>query len=426
MNKNPIKTDRTWQVLLRNIIRWQILGLLVLALSPAVHSVPADFYLIEIYPQTVEPGETATLNITLKNLAPNYAVYLGATLDPDDASPIDAVGIPKRYINRAKEADESSDYFGAISQREEIHLSMPVYVKQDAVEGVYQVPLVLKWKNELLEDVTQTLYMGIRVKGNAMLRVAKVTTSPVEFRPGMEKGKVTITVENAGKTAAKSVKVDVEFSGPFMEAYSASSSDFVLEIAPDEAHDFVVSLDIEDGAPDGVYALPLNVTYRTTDASYEMNDEINIRINSEAEFEVLDARSDPPIITPGDNFIINIPLKNIGQKKAESIKAVIKTKSFFTGTKSDYLGDMKPGDEKLATFELEVDRDTLPDNYNSDIMVIWKEGDERYEEVYSFVFQVSEKPGSQEVIGGISGIGVAAGVAVLIGIAGIVTWRRRR
>ena len=414
MNLNPGRLD---------MVKWVLpLGLLVTILMlPSAHAVPADFYLMEVSPKIIEPGTTTTLNITLKNLAPNYAVYLRASLDPDDISPIDVVGIPRKYINRAEKADESTGYFGVVLQGEEIHLSMLVHVNKDVDEGVYQVPLVLEWKNEILEDVTQTLYMGIQVKGDAVLKVAKVTSSPAELKPDMENSVVTVTIENAGKAAAKSVRVKMAVQKPFSEAYSNSNTDFAEEIARDSTHDFILSVDIDKEAEAGNYAFPLTVTYRSDDREYTIEDEVVLKVESNADFEISEVKTNPELIRPGDDFRINVQILNTGQKDAESVKAVLKTKSYFTGVKTDYLGDINVGKSKLATFELTADRDTIPDNYENDIKIIWSDGDKRLEEIESFGITVSNGQNEKGSV-----IKPAAGLAVLAGIIGLIMWRRKR
>ncbi len=423
MNRNRNrKMDRDRNVIGPDAVKWLLpFGLLVgMFVLPSAHSVPADFYLMEVSPKIIEPGETAILNVTLKNLAPNYAGYLRASVDPDDVSPIDVVGIPRKYINTAEKAEGSNEFFGVI-QGEDIHLSMPINVKKDTADGVYRVPLVLKWNNELLEDVTQTLYMGIQIRGEPLLKVAKVTTSPVELKPDMENGEVTITMENAGKATAKSVRVKIALEKPFFEAYSNSNSDFVAEIARDKTHDFTLGVDVDEKVEAGSYAFPLTVTYRSDDREYSIKEEVVLAVESEADFEVGEVKTNPELIKPGDDFKINVLMVNTGQKDAESVKAVLKTKSYFTGVKTDYLGNVKAGESKLATFDLTADRDTIPDNYENDIKIIWSEGDKRLDEIESIGITVSS--GQDE--GGSPGK-TAGGLAVLAGIVGLVMWRKRR
>lgn len=351
-------------------------------------AVPADFYVMDVTPDTMEPGTTATLSITLKNLAPNHAAFVSATLDPEDNSPIDVIGVPRVYLERVGEAQEAEGIFFGVIQNEELRIEMPILVEHGTAENVYNVPLVMKWKNELLEDVTQTINIGIHVEGKPLVGVAKVTTNPLELRPDSEKNEIVITVENAGKTTAKSVKIELGTDDLFIESYSGSTLDFYQEILPGTSQDFVLTLDVERDATPGIYSLPIEISYRTEESLHEISEEINLRINTEAEFKILETVTNPAIIAPGDSFIVNVPIKNVGHEDAEAVKAVIKTKSFFTGVKTDYLGNIDVGDEKLASFELKVDRDTLPDSYNSDLTLIWKEGKDVYEEVYSTSYTV--------------------------------------
>lgn len=403
---------------------WLLLFAIFIPVSSAIwvseDPVQVDFYLINVSPQIIEPGETTLLNITLKNLAPAMAVDMNATLDPDDVSPVDAVGIKKIHVDSVAKADKSDVFLGVI-QREKIELSIPVHVNKDTPEGVYQVPLVLYWEDIIRKHWTQTLNMGIHIKGNAVVRVAKITTSPVELRPDTEKNEFIIKVENAGKTVAKSVKVNVVPESPFTESYSGSSSDFVANISVDGSHDFKVTLDLDKDALAGQYTLPLKITYRTHEKEYEINDELDIRISSKAVFEVENVTSSPATIHPGDDYIVNIQIKNIGQERAENVKAVIRTRSYFTGVKTDYLGDIKAGESRLATFELKADRDTIPDNYENDINLIWNEGNDRLEDTTSFGITISGDKDDEGISTGASMV-----IIVLLGITGYVIWRKMK
>jgi hypothetical protein len=399
------------------------IGLLSLFLMvPVVFgTIEADFYVVDVQPKQVYPGETTTLNITIKNLAPEVAAYLKATLDPSDTSPIDPIGASKKYLSKAGRAQKSTEYFGVVFQGDEITLSFPIYVNLNATEDVYKTPLLLEWKNVNMQDTTQTIEIELYVKGEPLLKIAKVRTVPKELKSDTENSDVIVTVENAGKAAAKSVRAMVALLEPFSEAYSNSDSDFVAEITKDKTHEFTLSVDIDEKAEAGRYAFPLTVTYRGEEKEYAFTEEIVLVVESEADFEVREVKTNPEPIKPGDDFRVNVLMMNAGQRDAESVKAVLKTKSYFTGVKTDYLGGIKVGESKLATFELTADRDTIPDNYESDIKIIWKEGDKRLDEIDSFGITVSG--GQRE--GGVP-VKAVAGLAVLAGIGGLVVWRRRR
>jgi hypothetical protein len=88
--------------------------------------------------------------------------------------------------------------------------------------------------------------------------------------------------------------------------------------------------------------------------------------------------------------------------------------------KTDYLGDIEIGESKLATFELTADRDTIPDNYENDIKIIWEESGKRIEEIDSFAITVH---GNQSNIGAPTKL--VGGLAILFIVAVLVIWRRR-
>lgn len=403
---------------------WLLFLILYIPMASAVwvseDPVQVDFYIVNLSPEIIEPGDNTILNITLKNMAPAVAVKVNATLDPDDVSPVDAVGIKKKIVDSAGKADASDIYFGVV-QSEQIKISIPVHVNQNTSEGVYEVPLDLYWEDIVRKRWKQTLMMGIHVKGEAVIKIAKTTTSPIELRPDTEKNDLIIKVENSGTTAAKSVKINLEIEPPFSESFSSSSYDFATEIPVDGSHDFKIILDIDKDAAIGQYQIPVKISYRTHDEDYEIVDKLNLRINAKAVFEVENVFSNPLTVNPGNDFIINVQIKNNGHERAENVKAVMKTRSYFTGVKTDYLGDIKPGETRLATFELTADRDTIPDNYENDMELIWNEGDERLEDTTSFGITVSSNNDE-------SGMSTSVGMIliVLVGIIGFVIWRKKK
>ncbi|WP_456474173.1 COG1361 S-layer family protein [Candidatus Pyrohabitans sp.] len=391
---------------------------LVLLMPGVFGAIEADFYVVDVQPKQVHPGETTTLNITLKNLGPEFAAYVRATLDPYDTSPIDPVGISKKYLNKAERAQKSTEYFGLILQRDEVDISFPIRVNRNTAEDVYQTPLLIEWKDADLAYKNQTLKIALYVRGEPELRIAKVRTVPQELKSDTENSDVIVTVENSGNAAAKSVRVTVALEEPFSEAYSSSGSDFVAEIPKDMTHDFVLSVDIDENAEAGRYTFPLMVTYRDDDREYTIEEELTLEVESRAAFEVREVKTEPELITPGDDFRINVVLVNSGQRDAESVKAVLKTKSYFTGVKTDYLGDIEVGESRIATFELEADRDTMPDNYGNDIKIIWSEGDKRLEEIHSFGITVQAK-------NNMAPIKLAGALAAAI-VGGLILWRKKR
>jgi hypothetical protein len=162
------------------------------------------------------------------------------------------------------------------------------------------------------------------------------------------------------------------------------------------------------------------MTYRGGENEYSLTEEITLIVESEATFDIREVKSNPETLNQGDVFRVNVLIVNTGQRNAEAVKAVLKTKSYFSGVKTDYLGDIEIGESKLATFELTADRDTIPDNYENDVKIIWEEAGKRLEEVDSFAITVH---GNQSNMGAPTKL--VGGLAILFIVAVLVIWRRR-
>ncbi len=164
----------------------KILLILALMMIPPVSAAGADFYVVDIGPTEVAPGETTTLDITLKNLGRDFGVYLSATLDPSDVSPIDALDSSKKYLSRAEAAKATGEYFGVVQQLESIPVQYRIKVDDNATTGSYNIPLNLAWENEFGVELTQTVYLGIVVNGEPHLVISGITSTPERVYPDTE------------------------------------------------------------------------------------------------------------------------------------------------------------------------------------------------------------------------------------------------
>ncbi len=344
--------------------------LMLLPLMPVVSAqegVEADFYVVSVAPTQVEPGETTTLNITLKNLAPNYAVYLSASLDPDDTSPIDAIGAGRAWVSRVEKALASTEYFGVITYGDEITLSFVIYVKLNTTEDVYRTPLKLTWQNEVIRWRNQTVLIGILVKGDISLSVASVDTDPAKIRSGDDNVKVTVKVHNSGEAVAENVKARLITEAPFKPSYSNTNLAYLgkLKAAADQTAMFY--LDVEETAKPGSYVLPLLLSYEDLrNNKYEVQDEVKIIVEPKPYFEVVASKLVPVLPKPGERALLYLDIKNIGHENGESVDVRVVREAgqpFSFDVKSDFIGTLKLGESGTAVLEFDVDKDAIPKEY---------------------------------------------------------------
>lgn len=336
----------------------------------------ADFYVINSSPHVVAPGETAVLTITLKNLGTSFAARVGASLDPDDLSPLDPIGAAKIQIPSAAEATEGS-FFGTVGQEEEIVLTYNVSVKPTAAEKVYSVPVNLTWGFGTGKVSSQTLYVGVEVKKKAA-EFAVINVSPDEFAPG-ELTTLKITLKNTGSNFAKKVsaELDSKDSSP-LDAVGASkiNAEKAL-ILPGES--FVISypVNVKENTAEGVYTTALSLSWETY-----VSDSATLSIGTHVKGSIVPAVAglalDPASVRGGaKNVKISVSLENAGKATAENMKAELVLKEPFTPAYSQsdasFVGRLEPNKQKTATFYVDIAENAAPMKYSIPLKLTYQD-----------------------------------------------------
>ncbi len=413
------------------------LGLaLTLALATEGFAVEAQFYPVKVEPLRIAPGDTAVLNVTLKNLQPNFALYLKASLDPEDATPIDPLGSATIWVTkRAREAQESQEYFGAVLQGEEVKISFPIYARLGTKERVYEVPLVLKWKNDKLQDVEQVIKIGILVKGDINISIASIKTDPLEVRAGDDDVKLEITLENSGEAEARNIRAKLildNLSLAFKPSYSRSDEAFVGKLSPSESQACVFYVDVSEVAKPGKYVFPLRIRYDDTEGnSYEVFEDVELLLEPKPYFVVSKIEQKPKLLHPRESCLLYITIRNVGYEKGESVDLrVVREASqpFSFDVRSDYIGTLEPGEEGVAILKFSVDKGALPKKYFLKVIVRATGDSERgdtnvYTQSLKVPVVVSGGGGVAHSNSKLIGIGI---IAIVVAIALARHYARRR
>ncbi len=345
--------------------KMRLLALLILfAALPMVSAASkVDFYVTDIEPETLRPGETATLNVTLKNLGVDYALYVRAILDPNSTSPLSAIGPTKSYlIARAGEARGSEEFFGAVQQSDELVLQYPILVDDDAKFGVHNVPLKLVWRNPLLELEEETLYLGIRIVGEADLVIAKVNATPSRIFADKEFS-LNIAIENRGKEDAESTRVKIILPPGF----TGETDAFMGKIAKGGTSTATFNLKAEKKAPSGnhVFGMVLSYLEKGVQKQAPRDFQVFVQEYGDINLAITDVATDPAKVYPDSDFVLSMGLENIGNGDAKSVEVLLALPGEFSGKYSSFLGTIEKGKKSKATFELKASKDAKPVAYNT-------------------------------------------------------------
>lgn len=137
-----------------------------------------------------------------------------------------------------------------------------------AEKGVYNLPLTISSKNAR----STSEYIGIIVSSKAELNIPDIRTDPIDVVPG-ELSILMVTVENAGKNDAKSVRVLLAKN----EYFTGTKSDYVGTIAPDEDDTALFEIVVSENAPD-VIPVVFYVEYMDETGEYSFIEKGDITV----------------------------------------------------------------------------------------------------------------------------------------------------
>ncbi|MBU2559729.1 hypothetical protein KKA03_02435 [archaeon] len=395
----------------------KIFLLLTLLLVPQVSAAGADFYVIDIAPTEVAPGETTTLNMTLKNLGNNFGIKIRSTLDPSDTSPIDALDSSKKSLGRAEAAQRSDEYFGVVRQLESIPVKYRIKVDDNATTGSYNVPLSLVWENEFGVELSQTLYLGIAVVGEPNLIISGINSTPERVYPDTEFS-LDVTIENTGTEKAKAVEAALKLpdgiTGENLAYLGTINRDMTTKASytlkatkavKSSAYDFVLSIDYEDkhGTP-GKVERPFTVF---------------ISERGDVDLEIAGISTSPAKLYPGTDFTLSVQLENIGTQDAKSVMASVSNREGFVGEFSSFVGKIESDDVSSGIFDLTATPMAAPGDHTFEMEIEFTdEKGEVFFETKTFNVYVDE-PAKRSTTGTVA-------ILLIVVIVGVVLWRRRK
>lgn len=320
----------------------------LLLILPAVYGL-ADFFVEDFSPKYVEPGKYYNLTILMRNLGKEYAIYLSSELDPEDISPVDPIGAVRIHLNKASAAQET-EFFGILRQNEEISLVYPIKIKQNIHEGVYSVPIVLKWKDHEFADHITTQKINIDVqKMGRQLNIYKYLPDYIEI--GKE-AKVWLKFENSG-IDLKNVHVFINTTSPI--GILNSNNFEIKKIKSGEAFNLSLNVIADPKAEPGLYPVLVLVEYETLyGEKRNLTEVLWINLKGKADINVADLKLEPFEIKEDEQLTIYVKVENSGTSDANSVSVSLELP--FDGLKVAHLGLIPVKDDDLAIFILKPNK----------------------------------------------------------------------
>lgn len=360
---------------------------------------------------SVHPGDTnIPLSIVLSNAGDATARAVNAKL---------VLTEPFSYVYYAggerHTADTVDQNAGDILPGFSFTLWYALTIAPDAAAGVHRLTLILNYKTAReLSPVQKTLNVDVPV-WTGDVRVQYVLTVPSKVFPGDNQVNVKVWLVNAGTGSTADLQTRLILESPFSPTSGGSDLFFIGTMQPGQVSETDFHIDISDTAKFGSYNLPLVSESPASTGQVEVG-QVLLYVSEKDQFELV--KVEPSTVRAGDSGVsIRIAIKNAGSVTADSVRVQLRVGNYFSGTLTDFLGTMQPGESKTAFLTVDVDSKAPPQAYRFDLRIEWTQSDVSLDETLPVEVQVetAELPIPLIAIG-----------LVLVALVIVVAVRRRR
>jgi hypothetical protein len=312
----------------------------------------------------------------------------------------------------AKTVDQSA---GDMQAGFSFTLRFALTVAADATSGVHRLTLILDYKTarELL-PVEKTLNVDVPV-WTGDVRVQHVVTMPAKVYPGDNQIAVKAWLVNSGTGSTADFQVRLVLQNPFQASSGGSDTFFLGTMQPGQVSEADFYVDISKSAQFGSYNLKLVTVSAGSNGQVEIG-QIPIYLSEKVIFEAVQVEL--KVLHAGDSGVsIQVTIKNVGSVSADSVRVQLRVGNYFSGTLTDFLGTMDPGQSKTAHLTVDVDSKAASQTYKMDLRLDWTQSDNSLDATLPVEIQVAPAELPMPLI---------AVALVLIALVIVVVVRRRR
>ncbi|AEH25013.1 COG1361 S-layer family protein [Pyrococcus yayanosii] len=418
---------------------------------------------VRIDPKEVEPGDTFKIIMKLKNVGESDARALEVRIVPyevsvrRDVQKVDLSALSNLPITGSQELSENLAlalnrimeelarenvqaflpigednvrYGSIIRPNESLKVEFTLKANERLENGVYPLRVSLKYLSAPDDrEISDERLVGVEVTGREMLVVSKVSTSPSRVLPGTDNVEVSFEVENIGSGVARYVILRPLVEPPFELSETSEQLINIGTLMPGDSARASFRINVDDGAKAGTYIIPLELTYKGPAGEVrKLQLELPIIVAEKPRIVIEKVKFDRPP-TQGEDVNVYITVRNVGGEQAESvvIEGVVRSSQPFTLVKrTDYIGNLDPGQAGQGVITLTVGKNAIPKTYTIQVR-IRAVGDREKGDDNVYIFEGTIEVPVQENVEEkekLRNTAVATGILALV-LSILIYWRRR-
>jgi hypothetical protein len=219
------------------------------------------------------------------------------------------------------------------------------------------------------KTVNGTIPIPIKIKPELSVHILSAT--PDHLNVGTE-GYVDLKIQNTGSDFGQKSVVKLLRNGN-SPITPTDSSVYIGDFAPGSIINCRYKVTVSPDAQHQTYPIDIVVRYQNNEGDFvdSRNDTIGVPVGAKVDFSVT---SPPDQMNPGNKKVINVEYKNTGDSTVYSAQARISAVDPFTSNDDiSYIGDLKPGESRIASYEISLDRAATLKEYGLDSEIRYRD-----------------------------------------------------
>lgn len=330
------------------------------------------------------PGEEATATIRVENTGLTTIKIVRSEIisrdDRPDTAKMAVVSLAPGDAPLTIKTDPQM--IGDIAGGESTTASFTIQFDEDARAGTYTIPVSIEYTylssaEQHGDDFIRYYYnkkvvhaeLQVVVKPDVRILVTDIQTDSINV--GTE-GYITLTVRNTGSEDARSATLKIERSGT-SPLIPTDGSAFIGDFPAGSTVTRTFKVAVSTNAEPRDYPLSVYAEYKDRNGQMQTSEPRTFGVNTGGKIEFT-AISPPAVVSPGQKTVIDVEYKNIGDAQVYRATARISAVDPFTSNDDTaYLGDLAPGETKIARFILNVDSGATEKIYGLDSEIRYRD-----------------------------------------------------
>ena len=330
------------------------------------------------------PGKDISLPVVIENSGLNEFKFVQSSIVTRDDLPNTAklLEVTLSAGNAPLIIKSDPQMVGDLKGGSTVSCTFNAKTRSDAPSGIYYLPVSLNYTflesaeqygNDAIRYYykTKNINLSLPIKIKPDISIDVLSAQPEHLNVGTE-GYLNLKIKNTGYEDGNKAIVRIKRNGN-SPIIPTDSSVYVGDFPAGTTVECRYKVSVASGAERSTYPVDVEVVYENKDGDSvtSRSDTIGVIVGGKIDFAVI---SPPAEMNPGNKKVITIEYKNTGDAAVYSAQGRISAVSPFTSNDDiAYLGEIKPGESVVASYEVSVDRDATAKEYGLDSEIRYRD-----------------------------------------------------